>query len=78
EGKDSSNDYALSLTLGDSKFKDQNYYAAVAYNKGIAGVDAYRLVAQAKFGQIKVGGLFQQSEDVTNSDLDGNTYFVNV
>ena len=35
EGKDSSNDYALSLTLGDSKFKEQNYYAAVAYNKGI-------------------------------------------
>ncbi|MGX7654000.1 porin [Shewanella putrefaciens] len=70
--------YALSATLGDSKFKDQNYYAAVAYNKGIAGVDAYRLVAQAKFGQIKVGGLFQQSEDVVNNDIDGNTYFVNV
>lgn len=78
EGKDSSNDYALSLTLGDSKFKDQNYYLAVAYNKGIAGVDAYRGVAQVKFGDFKVGGLFQQSEDVVNSDKDGNTYFVNV
>ncbi|MCS6120465.1 porin [Shewanella baltica] len=70
--------YALSATLGDKAFKDQNYYAAVAYNKGIAGVDAYRLVGQAKFGQFKVGGLFQQSEDVVNSDIDGNTYFVNV
>ena len=70
--------YALSATLGDSKFKEQNYYAAVAYNKGIAGVDAYRVVGQAKFGQFKLGGLFQQSEDVVNSDLDGNTYFVNV
>lgn len=78
EGKDSSNDYALSLTLGDSKFKEQNYYAAVAYNKGISGIDAYRLVGQAKLGQFKVGGLFQQSEDVYNNDLDGNTYFVNV
>ena len=70
--------YALSATLGDSKFKDQNYYVAVAYNKGIAGVDAYRGVAQVKFGDFKVGGLFQQSEDVVNSAKDGNTYFVNV
>jgi predicted porin len=70
--------YALSATLGDSKFKDQNYYVAVAYNKGIAGVDAYRGVAQVKFGQFKVGGLFQQSEDIVNNEIDGNTYFVNV
>jgi predicted porin len=70
--------YALSATLGDSKFKEQNYYAAVAYNKGIAGVDAYRLVGQAKFGQFKVGGLFQTSESVVDSSVDGNTYFVNV
>lgn len=70
--------YALSATLGDSKFKDQNYYLAVAYNKGIAGIDAYRGVAQVKFGDFKVGGLFQNSESVTNSSVDGNTYFVNV
>ncbi|WP_297894901.1 porin [Shewanella sp.] len=70
--------YALSATLGDSKFKEQNYYVAVAYNKGIAGVDAYRGVAQVKFGQFKVGGLFQQSEDIVNNEIDGNTYFVNV
>ncbi|MCU8034344.1 MAG: porin [Shewanella sp.] len=70
--------YALSATLGDSKFKEQNYYAAVAYNKGIAGVDAYRLVGQAKFGQFKVGGLFQNSESVLDDSVDGNTYFVNV
>ncbi|MDT3282652.1 porin [Shewanella scandinavica] len=70
--------YAVSATLGDSKFKEQNYYVAVAYNKGISGVDAYRGVAQVKLGQFKVGGLFQQSENVVNSDIDGNTYFVNV
>ncbi|MGL5358573.1 MAG: porin, partial [Shewanella sp.] len=70
--------YALSATLGDSKFKEQNYYAAMAYNKGIAGIDAYRLVGQAKLGQFKLGGLFQNSESVANSDVDGNTYFVNV
>lgn len=70
--------YALSATLGDKAFKDQNYYVAVAYNKGISGIDAYRGVAQVKLGQFKVGGLFQQSENVVNSDIDGNTYFVNV
>lgn len=70
--------YALSATLGDKAFKDQNYYVAVAYNKGISGIDAYRGVAQVKLGQFKVGGLFQQSENVVNNDIDGNTYFVNV
>ncbi|MGL4936968.1 porin [Shewanella sp.] len=70
--------YALSATLGDSKFKEQNYYAAVAYNKGIAGIDAYRLVGQAKLGQFKLGGLFQNSESVLDGSDDGNTYFVNV
>ncbi|MGL5047232.1 MAG: porin [Shewanella sp.] len=70
--------YALSATLGDSKFKEQNYYAAVAYNKGIAGIDAYRLVAQAKLGQFKFGGLFQKSESAIDSSVDGNTYFANI
>ena len=70
--------YALSATLGDKAFKDQNYYVAVAYNKGISDIDAYRGVAQVKLGQFKVGGLFQQSENVVNNDIDGNTYFVNV
>lgn len=70
--------YALSATLGDSKFKEQNYYLAVAYNKGIDTVDAYRGVAQVKLGQFKLGGLFQNSESVTDSSVDGNTYFVNV
>ncbi|MGI2192853.1 porin [Shewanella baltica] len=70
--------YALSATLGDKAFKAQNYYVAVAYNKGIAGVDAYRGVAQVKLGQFKIGGLFQNSEDILNNDIDGNTYFVNV
>ncbi|MCS6100976.1 porin [Shewanella baltica] len=70
--------YALSATLGDKAFKAQNYYLAVAYNKGIGGIDAYRGVAQVKLGQFKVGGLFQNSEKVDNSSVDGNTYFVNV
>ncbi|TVP13357.1 porin [Shewanella sp. KCT] len=70
--------YALSATLGDKKFKAQNYYVAVAYNKGISGIDAYRGVAQVKLGDFKVGGLFQNSESVKDGSEDNNTYFVNV
>lgn len=75
---DGSSQYALSATLGDKGFKAQNYYAAAAYNKGINGIDAYRVVGQVKLDQFKVGALFQQSENVLNSDIDGSTYLVNV
>ena len=70
--------YALSATLGDKAFKTQNYYVAAAYNKAIGGVDAYRGVAQVKFGKFKVGGLFQNSESTADSSVDGNTFFINV
>ncbi|MCK7633469.1 MULTISPECIES: porin [unclassified Shewanella] len=70
--------YAVSATLGDKAFKEQNYYLAAAYNKAIGGVDAYRGVAQAKFGDFTVGGLFQHAESIVNDNRDGNSYFVNV
>lgn len=70
--------YAVSATLGDKAFKEQNYYLAAAYNKAIGGVDAYRGVAQAKFGDFTVGGLFQHAESIKNDNRDGNSYFVNV
>ncbi|GIU09500.1 porin [Shewanella morhuae] len=70
--------YAVSATLGDKAFKEQNYYVAAAYNKAIAGVDAYRGVAQAKFGDFTVGGLFQHAESIVNDNRDGNSYLVNV
>lgn len=70
--------YAVSATLGDKAFKEQNYYLAAAYNKAIDGVDAYRGVAQAKLGDFTVGGLFQHAESIKNDNRDGNSYFVNV
>ncbi|MEC4726047.1 porin [Shewanella sp. D64] len=76
-GSDSDAQYALSATLGDKKFKAQNYYFATAYNKGISNIDAYRAVAQAKFGDFKVGGFFQDTESQKYDNLEGNTYFVN-
>lgn len=75
---DHSSQYAVSATLGDKGFKAQNYYAAVAYNKGINGIDAYRVVGQVKLDLFKVGALYQQSESTINSDIDGNTYLVNI
>ncbi|WP_412496164.1 porin [Shewanella chilikensis] len=70
--------YALSATLGDKKLKAQNYYAAIAYNKAIGGIDAYRAVGQVKLGDFKIGGLFQNSESIAANSDDNNTYFVNV
>ncbi|WP_039034969.1 MULTISPECIES: porin [Shewanella] len=70
--------YALSATLGDKKLKAQNYYAAIAYNKGIGNIDAYRAVGQVKLGDFKIGGLFQNSESIADGADDDNTYFVNV
>ncbi|WP_335919897.1 porin [Shewanella algae] len=77
KNKSDESQYALSATIGDKKLKAQNYYAAIAYNKGIDGIDAYRAVGQVKLGDFKIGGLFQNSEDVIIKD-DNNTYFVNV
>ncbi|WP_335903959.1 porin [Shewanella algae] len=76
--KSDESQYALSATIGDKKLKAQNYYAAIAYNKGISNIDAYRAVGQVKLGDFKLGGLFQNSESVVDGSDDNNTYFVNV
>lgn len=78
KNKSDESQYALSATIGDKKLKAQNYYAAIAYNKGIDGIDAYRAVGQVKLGDFKIGGLFQNSESIVDGSDDNNTYFVNV
>ncbi|WP_282110778.1 porin [Shewanella algicola] len=75
---DADDQFALSATIGDKKLKAQNYYVAAAYNEGIAGMDAYRGVAQVKLADFKLGALFQNSESNSKPNLEGNTYFVNV
>ncbi|WP_137223269.1 porin [Shewanella sp. MEBiC00475] len=75
EGSDE-DQYALSATIGDKKFKAHNYYLAAGYNT-INGTDSYRGVAQAKFGDFKVGGLFQNTESQI-TDQEGDSFFVNV
>ncbi|WP_077753157.1 porin [Shewanella psychrophila] len=73
------NMYALSATIGDKALKAQNYYVAAAYNDGIDDVKAYRGVAQVRFGDVILGGFYQNSESLDNdlSNLEGDTYFVN-
>ncbi|QBF84172.1 porin [Shewanella maritima] len=66
--------YAVSLVGGDKKLKKQPYYFAAAYNT-IGGVDAYRGVAQYKIGQLKLGGLFQNTKSQTVETKEGNSYF---
>lgn len=75
----SSNNYALSATLGDKALKAQNYYVAAAYNDGLDGIKAYRGVAQVKFGELLLGALYQNSEHVADhySNLEGDTWFIN-
>ncbi len=75
--EDTDSQFALSATIGDKGFKAQNYYVAVAYNEGIKGIDAYRVVGQVKLGDFKLGGFYQDSESTSN-DMEGDTYFVNL
>lgn len=71
-----SSQYALSSTMGDKKLKKKKYYVSVAMNKGIAGVDAYRLTGQVKLGDVKLGGLVQKTESLKYSNMEGNSYFI--
>ncbi|MEZ9197088.1 porin [Shewanella sp. 10N.286.54.B9] len=67
--------YALSLVAGDKKLKKTNYYLSAAYNT-VGGVDAYRAVAQVKVAQLKLAGLFQNTQSQSYSDKEGDSYFL--
>lgn len=69
--------YALSTTLGDKDLKKNPYYFAAAINKGIANIDAYRFVTQVKLGDMKLGGIFQHTESLKFSNMEGDSYFIN-
>ncbi|QIR15698.1 porin [Shewanella aestuarii] len=76
----SSSMYALSATIGDKALKTHNFYVAAAYQDGISDIEAYRAVAQAKFGNFIVGGLYQNSESqkAELAHLEGDSYSVNL
>ena len=70
--------WAVSATLGDKKLKAHNYYVAAAYMDGIANAEAYRVLGQVKVADFKIGGLFQNAENKTYSNIEGNSYIFNI
>lgn len=72
----SSGNYALSATLGDSRLKKNNYYMALAYADGLNQMDAYRVVGGVKLAGIHWGALFQHAESDKYENLSGNSYLL--
>ena len=67
--------YALNVVFGDKKLNKSNYYVSAAYNT-VGGIDAYRGVAQVKINNLKLAGLFQNTQSQSYEDKNGNSYFV--
>ncbi|WP_133406312.1 porin [Parashewanella tropica] len=70
------NGVSLAAMYGDAKLKKSNFYAAVAYDKDVAGYDVLRVSAQTKFGNLKVGGMYQQQESTDQGSKSTNGYLV--
>ncbi|WOT05953.1 porin [Shewanella youngdeokensis] len=67
--------YAVNIFVGDKKLKKSAYFLSAAYNT-IAGYDAYRAVAQVKFYDFKLAGLFQNTTSQSYSNKTGDSYFI--
>ncbi|MCF1429108.1 MAG: porin, partial [Shewanella sp.] len=48
------------------------------YNDGISSVESYRVLGQVKVADFKIGGLFQNTESQKFSNMEGNSYIVNL
>ncbi len=59
---------SVSTSYGDAKLKKSNFYAAIAYDNNVSkGTDktpynTVRILGQAKFGDLKIGAMYHQSE----------------
>ncbi|GAA5190111.1 porin [Ferrimonas gelatinilytica] len=67
------NNYAVSVGFGDKAMAKQPYYVGLAYADGLNGLESARVVVTYKLGDLKLGGLFQDSE---KGDLSGQGYMV--
>ncbi|USD38957.1 porin [Ferrimonas sp. SCSIO 43195] len=68
--------YSVAALYGDKKLAKKNYFVAVAYNAGIGGDEAYRVTGQVKLGQVKLGAMFQDTQDLNHKNLDGNGFAI--
>lgn len=70
---DSAGNYALSLTAGDAKLKQQAWYLALAYADNLNALDAVRAVVGARVASAKLGFMYQHSESQKYQNLKGNS-----
>ncbi|MBV7317406.1 porin [Shewanella sp. NIFS-20-20] len=79
EDNNSTSDYPFSVaaTLGDMDLESTIYFVSAAYSKDIEDFKGYRGAAQVRFGDLKLGGIFQNAKHVTLQNIDGNMYYVN-
>tara|TARA_B100002049_G_C16064428_1_gene369722 strand:+ start:719 stop:1669 length:951 start_codon:yes stop_codon:yes gene_type:complete len=66
---------SAALMYGDSKFKKTPFYVSVAYDSKVAGYDTTRFTAQGKLGDFTLGGMYQQSEKISDSDSEDGFLF---
>ena len=63
---------SVSLTYGDAKLKNSQWYASVAADFDMKGYDSQRLSVQAKFDDLKLGAILHKQESVeTGESKDG-------
>ncbi len=72
DSKAGENGYSAALMYGDSKLKKSPVFASVAVDSEVAGYDVVRATVQGKVAGIKLGAMYQNSEEVvTKTDMDG-------
>lgn len=75
EGEEGDAGYAATLFIGDKKGKKQPYFVALSMVDSINNVDAFRVTAQYKLDDLKLGAIYQDSEQSEGSK-DGTGYVV--
>jgi len=73
---DDANNYAVSLVYGDGKLKKTPHYLALAYADGLNGLKAVRVAAGYKLGSWQFGALYQDSESLQYTNLDGDSWLL--
>ncbi|RLV61510.1 porin [Parashewanella curva] len=70
------NGVSLAAMYGDAKLKKSKFYAALAYDKDVAGYNVLRATAHTKLGNLKLGAMFQQQESTDEGSKSTNGYLV--
>jgi len=71
DGNSDKNGSSLTLMYGDSKLKKSSLYAAIAMDADIKGVDTTRVSVQGKLGDVKLGGMWNESQKADGTKGDG-------